>query len=184
MRANVHDTQANPKALSHVDLLVDVQCADGATLPASCDLAAVAGRAFEIIQRDGYASEFLAHTDVANAGEHRETELCVRLVDAAEGQALNTQWRGKDAPTNVLSFTSDIIAGDCVPLGDLVLCAPVIENEALEQDKALGDHYSHLLVHGVLHLLGYDHLVETEAEAMERIEVAVLGELGIDNPYE
>jgi len=183
MQANVRDTHATTEALVRLNLLVDVQCADGVVLPAGCDLAAVAGRAFEIIQREGYASDFAAASDV-NAGRGLDTELCVRLVDAAEGMALNSQWRGKDDATNVLSFTADIIAGDCVPLGDLVLCAPVIESEASEQDKAIGDHYSHLLVHGVLHLLGYDHIVETEAEAMERIEVAVLGELGIDNPYE
>ncbi len=179
MRANVRDTQSNTKAHSQIDLLVNVQCADGVVLPAGCDLAAVAGQAFEIIQRNDYAQTF-----VANAAGSRESELCIRLVDAAEGEALNSQWRGKDAATNVLSFTADIVTGDCAPLGDLVLCAPVIENEAQEQDKASGDHYSHLLVHGVLHLLGYDHVVETEAEAMERIEVAVLGELGIENPYE
>lgn len=161
------------------ELFVDAQCGDSVALPEQCDIAAVAGRAFKLLQNQGCADDF-----IAKVGVDAQAELCVRLVDAAESEALNTQWRDKAAPTNVLSFGADIVAGEYAPLGDLVLCAPVVEDEALEQNKALGDHYSHLLVHGMLHLLGYDHVVETEAEVMEAIEVAVLGELGIDNPYE
>jgi len=108
----------------------------------------------------------------------------VRLVDATEGEALNATWRNKQAPTNVLSFEADIAVGQYAPLGDLVLCAPVIEHEAVQQGKSVAHHCAHLVVHGVLHLLGYDHLIEAEAQAMEAMEAAVLGELGIGNPYE
>jgi len=162
-----------------IALSIDAQCGDGVSLPDACDFCAVSRRSVEILARDGYASDFFARAEAAT-----QIELCIRLVDASEGEGLNNEWRGKPAPTNVLSFAADIIAGEYATLGDLVLCAPVVEREALEQGKTLGDHYSHLLVHGVLHLLGYDHVAETEAQTMEAIEVAVLAELGIGNPYE
>ncbi|AKS41847.1 rRNA maturation RNase YbeY [Wenzhouxiangella marina] len=109
----------------------------------------------------------------------------LRLVDQAEGWALNRQWRGKDYPTNVLSFpaSSPAIEGRRV-LGDIVLCAPVIEREAVEQGKALEAHWAHLVVHGLLHLLGFDHTHAEQAEAMEAREIALMAELGFDNPYE
>jgi len=179
MRANLRDPKTISSMSSTTELSVDVQCGDGVARPESCDFAAVARRAFELMRRDGLADAFLA-----NAGVSDNIELCVRLVDAAEGEALNSEWRGKATPTNVLSFAADIVVGECAPLGDLVLCTSVVESEAREQGKALGDHYSHLLVHGLLHLLGYDHVQETEAQVMESIEVAVLGELGVANPYE
>jgi probable rRNA maturation factor len=114
----------------------------------------------------------------------------IRLVDAKEGRALNRHYRGKDYATNVLSFpgeldeTIKLPKGVTMPLlGDLVICAPVVAREAREQDKALLAHYAHLTVHGTLHLLGWDHEDDKEAEAMERLEREILAELGIDDPY-
>ena len=186
MQANLREQSQASMTLS-----VDAQCGEGVEPPAGYDIPAVARSVFGILVRLGYADDFVVNAGAvagagagAVAGVVKETELCIRLVDAAEGQALNHEWRGKPAPTNVLSFGADIVAGEFAPLGDLVLCAPVVESEAVQQNKPLGDHYSHLLVHGLLHLLGYDHIVESEAQVMEAIEVAVLGELGIDNPYE
>lgn len=123
-------------------------------------------------------------------GRIREADLAIRLVDAKEGRALNRHYRGKDAPTNVLSFPADIAEGVKLPkgvkmplLGDLVLCAPVIAREAREQGKPLAAHYAHLTVHGVLHLLGWDHGDDREAECMEQLERDILAGLGIEDPY-
>ncbi|AXY42065.1 rRNA maturation RNase YbeY [Halomonas alkalicola] len=113
-----------------------------------------------------------------------DSELTLRLVDAEESRALNRDYRGKDRPTNVLSFPFECPPGVALPLlGDLVICHPVVAAEASEQDKALRDHYAHMVVHGTLHLLGYDHLEDDEAEAMEQLEREILAELGIDDPY-
>ena len=109
--------------------------------------------------------------------------LCVRLVDVAEGRQLNADYRGKDYATNVLSFPANVAIDGERWLGDLVLCAPVIAREAAEQGKSLPDHYAHLLVHGLLHLLGHDHQDDAEAEAMEALEVQLLAGLGVGNPY-
>lgn len=118
------------------------------------------------------------------AKRRRTTELSIRIVDAAEGCALNRDYRGKDHATNVLSFEADLPPGLKLPLiGDIVICAPVVAREAAEQGKPPRDHWAHLTVHGVLHLLGYDHIVEAEAEAMEALETRVLAELGIADPY-
>lgn len=116
-------------------------------------------------------------------GETRH-ELTVRLVAADESQALNRDYRGRDKPTNVLSFPFESPPGIVLPLlGDLVICHPVVVDEAAEQAKRLGDHYAHMVVHGTLHLLGYDHLEDDEAEAMEALERDILAELGIADPY-
>ncbi len=124
--------------------------------------------------------------DAALAGKARETPLhadlpwvSLRLVDEAESKALNALWRDKDYPTNVLSFPSNVSGF----LGDIVLCAPVIEQEAREQAKRLGAHWAHLVVHGVLHLCGWDHQTDSEAANMEAEEVLILEGLGIINPY-
>ena len=124
----------------------------------------------------------------ALAGRIREADLAIRLVDAKEGRALNRHYRGKDYATNVLSFPAELPEG--LPegvrlplLGDLVLCAPVIAREAREQGKPLAAHYAHLTVHGALHLLGWDHADDVEAEAMEQLEREILAGLGIDDPY-
>ncbi|ULQ45318.1 rRNA maturation RNase YbeY [Flagellatimonas centrodinii] len=109
----------------------------------------------------------------------RGGELTLRLVDAVESQALNHRFRGKDRPTNVLSFPYD---GPGL-LGDLVLCAEVVAEEARQQGKRPQHHWAHLVVHGCLHLQGLDHEAAAEADAMEAREIAILRELGIDNPY-
>ena len=113
-------------------------------------------------------------------------ELSIRLVDAEEGQTLNRDYRGKDYATNVLTFTyaDEMPAIPGLPLlGDLVFCHPVVLREAAEQGKPATDHYAHLTVHGMLHLQGYDHEQDAEAEAMEALETRILAGLGIADPY-
>lgn len=111
-------------------------------------------------------------------------EITVRFVAADEGQALNRDYRGKDYATNVLSFVyaSDPLRGPIC--GDLVLCAPVVAHEAQQQHKSLQAHYAHLVVHGVLHLQGFDHETAVEAEVMEARERAIVMRLGYPDPYE
>jgi probable rRNA maturation factor len=111
-------------------------------------------------------------------------EVTVRFVDDEEGQALNRDYRGRDRPTNVLSFPFEAPPGVELPLlGDLVLCHPVVLREAAEQGKTQQDHYAHLVIHGMLHLLGHDHLEEREAEEMERLEREILTDFAIADPY-
>ncbi len=117
-------------------------------------------------------------------GRRARAELGVRIVDEAEGAALNARYRQRAGATNVLSFAADLPADVPVPLlGDLVLCAPVVIREAHEQGKAASAHWAHLLVHGALHLLGYDHVVAADAEIMEAEETAVLVAMGFSPPY-
>ncbi|PKG96837.1 rRNA maturation RNase YbeY [Paraglaciecola sp. MB-3u-78] len=122
-------------------------------------------------------------------------EITVRIVDDAEIQQLNQQYRGKDQPTNVLSFPfelPELVLPDGVHLdesisnflGDIVICAQVVKRESKEQNKIIGHHWAHMLIHGTLHLLGYDHIREQDAEAMEGIEIAILQKLAIDDPYQ
>ncbi|AMX01972.1 rRNA maturation RNase YbeY [Microbulbifer thermotolerans] len=120
----------------------------------------------------------------ALAGRRDEAELTVRIVDADESRQLNGQYRGKDRPTNVLSFPADLPSDINLPLlGDLVICAPVVAQEADEQHKALSAHWAHMVVHGTLHLLGYDHVEDADAEVMEKLETGLLAGLGYPDPY-
>lgn len=113
-----------------------------------------------------------------------EAELTVRIVDKEESQQLNCQYRGKDKPTNVLSFPFQNPPGITLPLlGDLVICKQVVESEAIEQKKTLTEHWAHMLIHGTLHLLGYDHIDSQEAFTMESLETKLLVELGFTDPY-
>ncbi|MBB5883169.1 rRNA maturation RNase YbeY [Xanthomonas sp. LMG 8992] len=134
------------------------------------------------------APSFRKWVAAALKGRIREADLAIRLVDDREGRALNQHYRGKDYATNVLSFPAELPEG--LPkgiklplLGDLVICAPVVAREAAEQDKPLNAHYAHLTVHGVLHLLGWDHEDDKEAEAMEQLEREILADLGVSDPY-
>lgn len=113
------------------------------------------------------------------------SELTIRIVDEAEGRELNHTWRGRDYATNVLSFPAEIPDGllDIPLLGDLVICAQVVEREAAEQGKSAEAHWAHLVIHGCLHLLGYDHIEDAEAEEMEALERQLLAELGHPDPY-
>ncbi|MFC4487820.1 rRNA maturation RNase YbeY [Tepidiphilus baoligensis] len=111
-----------------------------------------------------------------------EAQVAVRFVDTEEGRELNRRFRGKDYATNVLSFVYDV-PEEAGLMGDLVLCAPVVEREAAEQGKPLAAHYAHLIVHGMLHLQGYDHEDDSQAAEMEALERDVLGRLGFPDPY-
>jgi len=124
----------------------------------------------------------------AGGGSSKSTlEVSVRVVDEAEMQALNFEYRNRDASTNVLSFPAEPI--DALPadvpasLGDIVVCAPVVERQAREQGKSIDAHWGHMLVHGTLHLLGFDHIIPSDAAAMEALELRILSQRGIADPY-
>jgi len=130
------------------------------------------------------AASFRKWVAAALKGRIREADLAIRIVDAREGRALNRHYRGKDYATNVLSFPADLPEGVKLPLlGDLVICAPVVAREAREQGKPAVAHYAHLTVHGVLHLLGWNHEDDKDAEAMEQLEREILAGLGLPDPY-
>jgi probable rRNA maturation factor len=149
---------------------VDVQiAADGESIPDSDDIAVWVSRS---VQAAG-------HTD--------EAEVSVRVVNAAEMQQLNNEFREQNQPTNVLSFPAGEIEGlpsDAdLPLGDIVVCAAVVHEEAQDQGKPAADHWAHMIVHGTLHLLGFDHENDSDAAAMESLEIQILMDHGITNPY-
>jgi len=150
-----------------MNLTVDIQCASGEPVPDEDDLrrwiaAALASR----------------HT-------RADTEISVRLVDTREMADLNQAYRGKNGPTNVLSFPADLPPELDLPLlGDIVICVPVVRAEALAQHKSLAAHWAHMAVHGTLHLLGYDHIEENEAIAMETLESGILAALDYPCPYQ
>ncbi|MEJ2514188.1 MAG: rRNA maturation RNase YbeY [Gammaproteobacteria bacterium] len=120
----------------------------------------------------------------ALAGRRRDAEVTLRIVDAAESQALNRRYRGKDRPTNVLSFPAELPPELELPLlGDVVICKDVVEAEAEAQGKSPEAHWAHMVIHGVLHLLGYDHETDEQALEMENLEAGILAELGWPDPY-
>jgi probable rRNA maturation factor len=131
---------------------------------------------------------FKSWLSAALKGRRAEAEVSIRLVGREESQALNAQYRGKDKPTNVLSFPFD--APVDIPqseinhlLGDLVICAPIIQQEAQQQNKPVDSHWAHMVIHGTLHLLGYDHLTDEDAIIMEQLEREILATLAIPDPY-
>lgn len=116
----------------------------------------------------------------AKAAIRVDTEATIRIVDEAESRELNKTYRGKDYATNVLTFP---LADEPHLMGDIIICAPVVATEALAQNKPLEAHYAHLTVHGILHLHGYDHDIDAQAELMEGLETAIVTKLGYANPY-
>ena len=138
-------------------------------------------------------AEFRHWLELALSDKLSKASLSIRIVDAQESASLNRQYRGKDKPTNVLSFPSEhyqahglpaeIAAEIAMELGDLVICAPIVITEASLQNKLVADHWAHLVIHGCLHLLGYDHIDNQEAEIMESMEIKLLARLDIANPY-
>ncbi|MCW9699401.1 rRNA maturation RNase YbeY [Avibacterium sp. 20-129] len=128
--------------------------------------------------------QFQQWATTAVQAENLQPEITIRVVDEAESQMLNATYRGKDYPTNVLSFPFECPEEVELPLlGDLVICRQVVEREAKEQDKPLMAHWAHMVVHGCLHLLGYDHIEDDEAEEMESLETEIMQELGFADPY-
>ena len=148
-----------------MNLQVDVQCATSEPVPDEDDIR--------------------SWISAALSGQRKtDTEVSLRLVDIDEMTALNESYRGKNGPTNVLSFPSDLPDELAIALvGDIVICAPVVRAEARQQGKPLRAHWAHMTVHGTLHLLGYDHVEEDEAQTMEGLETAILASLNFPCPY-
>lgn len=118
-------------------------------------------------------------------GGREAGELVLRIVDTEESRALNARYRKRDAATNVLSFPAEMLPGvDDAPLGDLVICAPVVAAEAEQQNKSAEAHWAHMVIHGCLHLLGFDHQTEAQAAVMEALETGYLAQLNFPDPYE
>ena len=143
----------------------------------------------ELVLKRAYIKKVI-ETTLRFINVDQDCEIGIACVDNDESHKLNLEYRQKDKPTNVLSFPSDVPEEvlamlDALPIGDLVICIPVVLQEAAEQQKIPSDHFTHLLVHGILHLLGYDHETsEAEAEEMEALEIEILKKLGIANPYQ
>ncbi|TMP23342.1 rRNA maturation RNase YbeY [Pseudoalteromonas rubra] len=130
------------------------------------------------------AAQFQLWAEKALLAYKEEAEVTIRIADEVESQELNSQYRGKDKPTNVLSFPFEAPPGIELPLvGDLIICPQVVFREAEEQEKTFHDHFAHMVVHGCLHLLGFDHINEQDAEEMESLEKEFLADLGIADPY-
>lgn len=129
--------------------------------------------------------ELWARTALSVAGRKSDSEITVRMVNSSEIHELNNTYRHVDKPTNILSFPFELPDGiDDMPLlGDLVICKEVLERECVEQKKTLEEHFCHLIIHGCLHLLGFDHIEDDEAEQMEGLEVEALKSLGFKDPY-
>jgi len=148
-----------------ITLDLQLACADSSGLPAE--------------------TQFQLWLDTVVLPFQQESEVTIRIVDEAESNELNLTYRGKDKPTNVLSFPFECPPGaENFPLlGDLIICRQVVENEALEQRKTLESHWAHMVIHGSLHLLGYDHIEDGEAEEMEALEKEFMQTLCFPNPY-
>lgn len=130
-------------------------------------------------------ADILRWVEAAVGDAMAEAQLTVRITDEEEIRELNATYRGKDYATNVLSFPFEAPPGVDLPLlGDIVICAAVVAREAAEQEKPLQAHWAHMVIHGTLHLLGYDHIEEADAEEMEGLEIGLLADLGYANPYE
>ncbi len=128
--------------------------------------------------------DFSAWLEAAVTPFQTQAEVTIRIVDTAESHQLNLEYRGKDKPTNVLSFPFEAPPGiELDLLGDLIICRQVVEQEAVEQNKPLKAHWAHMVVHGSLHLLGYDHIEDDEAEEMESLETELMQKLGFEDPY-
>ncbi|NVK74351.1 rRNA maturation RNase YbeY [Marinomonas sp. CT5] len=129
-------------------------------------------------------ADFKRWVEKALPNSDEEFEVTIRIVDEEESHALNHEYRGKDKPTNVLSFPFEAPPGLELPLlGDLVICSQIVAKEAAEQDKELFHHWAHMTIHGILHLRGYDHINDDEADEMESIETELLASLSIPDPY-
>jgi len=123
--------------------------------------------------------------DAVLKNDNQDSEIVIRIVDENEMIQFNEQYRNKKGTTNILSFPFEVPEGvESQLLGDLLVCAPVVEQEAGQQNKKLEQHWAHLIIHGILHLLGYNHIEEMEAEEMEAIEINILSTIGINNPYQ
>jgi len=130
------------------------------------------------------AESFATWLEAAITPFQEQAEVTIRIVDSEESHQLNLDYRGKDKPTNVLSFPFEAPPGmELDLLGDLVICRQVVEQEATEQNKPLHAHWAHMVVHGSLHLLGYDHIEDDEAEEMESLETELMQKLGFEDPY-
>ncbi|PPD39622.1 MAG: rRNA maturation RNase YbeY [Methylobacter sp.] len=141
-----------------------------------------------IVESEGQpdAASFQQWADITLANLGEDTEMVIRIVGTEESAGLNENYRHKQGPTNILSFpfeAPEIEGFQSNLLGDLVICAPVLATEAQQQNKPLLDHWAHIVIHGILHLLGYDHINDDEAEEMENKEIAILQKLNIPNPY-
>ena len=142
----------------------------------------------QYIDRSVYAptiEQLQVWVDAVLSEFRKESEVVIRIVDNEESANLNEQYRHKSGPTNILSFPVEVPSGIALNLlGDLVICAPLVKNEAEQQHKNIDAHWAHIVVHGVLHLLGFDHTDDKDAEKMETKETGVLKKLNINNPYQ
>ncbi|OAL77723.1 rRNA maturation RNase YbeY [Acinetobacter sp. SFB] len=142
----------------------------------------------ELVLKRAYIKKVI-ETTLRYIDVDQDCEIGIACVDNGESHKLNLEYRQKDKPTNVLSFPSDLPEEvlpllDAWPMGDLVICIPVVLQEAIDQNKTAIEHFTHMLVHGVLHLMGYDHETsEADAEEMEGLEIKILAKLGFANPY-
>ena len=148
-------------------------------MPVDVQIASACAAVPSATRIEGWA--LAALEEVGDEGE--PPDLCIRVVDGEESRDLNARYRGYDKPTNVLSFPADVALPGGKLLGDIVICAPVVGAEAAEQGKAPEDHFAHMVVHGVLHLQGYDHDTERKARRMEHRETRIVTGLGFPDPY-